>query len=60
MLWPILQQSSDCFGLAINEFYKVNKIGAYNVIDAATKMVVQKVIFASCETTCGICFAMGY
>ena len=42
-----------------NECYRVNTIGAYNVIDAAIKMGVRKVIFASSETTFGICFADG-
>ena len=60
MLLPILQPSSGYFRLAVNECYKVNKIGAYNVIDAAIKMEVQNVIVASSETTSGICLEMGY
>ena len=34
-------------------------MGTYNVIDAAIKMGIKKVIFASSETTYGICFADG-
>lgn len=40
-----------------NECYRVNTIGTYNVIDAALKAGIPKVIFASSETTYGICFA---
>jgi nucleoside-diphosphate-sugar epimerase len=42
-----------------NECFRVNTIGTYNVIDAATKMGVRKIIFASSETTYGVCFADG-
>lgn len=42
-----------------NECYRVNTIGTYNVIDAALKMGIRKVVFASSETTYGICFADG-
>ncbi len=42
-----------------NECYRVNTIGTYNVIDAALKFGVKKVIFASSETTYGVCFANG-
>ena len=50
---PKLLMTSD------NECYRVNTLGTYNVIDAAIKMGVKKVIFASSETTYGICFAEG-
>ena len=50
---PRLLQTSD------NECYRVNTLGTYNVIDAAVKMGVRKVIFASSETTYGVCFADG-
>ena len=50
---PKLLMTSD------NECYRVNTVGTYNVIDAAIKMGVKKVIFASSETTYGICFAEG-
>ena len=50
---PRLLMTSD------NECYRVNTLGTYNVIDAAIKMGVRKVIFASLETTYGICFADG-
>ncbi len=42
-----------------NECFRVNTIGTYNVIDAAVKFGVRKIIFASSETTYGICFADG-
>ncbi|TLP46068.1 NAD(P)-dependent oxidoreductase [Cohaesibacter sp. CAU 1516] len=42
-----------------NECYRVNTIGTYNVIDAAVKFGVRKIIFASSETTYGVCFADG-
>lgn len=41
------------------ECYRTNTLGTYNVIDAALKMGVRKIIFASSETTYGICFADG-
>ena len=42
-----------------NECFRVNTIGTYNVIDAAIKFGVRKVVFASSETTYGVCFADG-
>lgn len=42
-----------------NETYRVNVMGTYNVLEAALKLGVRKVIFASSETTYGICFADG-
>lgn len=42
-----------------NECYRVNTMGTYNVIDAAVKFGIRKIIFASSETTYGICFADG-
>ncbi|EEB86413.1 NAD-dependent epimerase/dehydratase family protein [Roseobacter sp. GAI101] len=42
-----------------NEAFRINTIGTYNVIDAALKAGIRKVIFASSETTYGICFADG-
>ena len=42
-----------------NECYRVNTIGTYNVIDAAVKFGVKKIVFASSETTYGVCFANG-
>lgn len=44
---------------ADNECYRVNTQGTYNVIDAAVKFGIRKIIFASSETTYGICFADG-
>ncbi|WP_424983601.1 NAD-dependent epimerase/dehydratase family protein [Maritalea sp. S77] len=42
-----------------NECYRVNTIGTYNVIDAALRAGVKKIVFASSETTYGVCFADG-
>lgn len=42
-----------------NETYRVNTMGTYNVIEAAVKLGIRKVIFASSETTYGVCFADG-
>ncbi len=42
-----------------NECFRVNTQGTYNVIDAAVKSGIKKVIFASSETTYGVCFAHG-
>ena len=42
-----------------NETFRVNTIGTYNVIEAAVKLGIKKIISASSETTYGICFADG-
>ncbi len=42
-----------------NECFRVNTMGTYNVIDAAVKNGVRKIVFASSETTYGVCFADG-
>ncbi len=42
-----------------NETFRINTLSTYNVLDAATKLGIKKVIFASSETTYGICFAHG-
>ncbi|MBL9050570.1 MAG: NAD(P)-dependent oxidoreductase [Tabrizicola sp.] len=41
------------------ETYRVNVVGTYNVIEAALKMGIRKVIVASSETTYGVCFSDG-
>ena len=41
------------------ETWRVNVLGTYNVIEAAVKMGVRKIIIASSETTYGICFSDG-
>lgn len=41
------------------ETYRVNVLGTYNVIEAALKMGVRKVVIASSETTYGVCFSDG-
>lgn len=42
-----------------NETFRINAISTYNVIEAAIKTGIKKVIFASSETTYGVCFAHG-
>ncbi|MFN3144089.1 MAG: NAD-dependent epimerase/dehydratase family protein [Paracoccaceae bacterium] len=42
-----------------NVCYHTNVMGTYNVIDAALKAGIRKIIFASSETTYGVCFADG-
>ncbi|MGR3758284.1 MAG: NAD-dependent epimerase/dehydratase family protein [Tranquillimonas sp.] len=41
------------------ECFRVNTIGTYNVLEAAVKLGIGKIVFASSETTYGICFADG-
>ncbi len=50
---PRLLQTSD------NECYRTNVLSTYNILDAATKYRIPKIIFASSEPTYGICFADG-
>jgi nucleoside-diphosphate-sugar epimerase len=40
-----------------NEVFRINTMSTYNVLDAASKLGIDKVIIASSETTYGICFA---
>ncbi len=42
-----------------NETFRINTIGTYNVIEAAVKLGIRKIIIASSETTYGICFSDG-
>lgn len=42
-----------------NETFRVNTMGTYNVIEAAVKLGVKKIVIASSETTYGICFSDG-
>jgi nucleoside-diphosphate-sugar epimerase len=42
-----------------NETFRVNTIGTYNVMEAAVKLGINKIIIASSETTYGICFSDG-
>jgi nucleoside-diphosphate-sugar epimerase len=39
-----------------NEVFRVNTIGTYNVIEAAVKLGIRKIIIASSETTYGLVF----
>jgi nucleoside-diphosphate-sugar epimerase len=42
-----------------NETFRVNTVGTYNVIEAAVKMGIRKIVIASSETTYGVCFSDG-
>lgn len=42
-----------------NECFKANVTSTYNVIEAACKLGVKKIIIASSETTYGVCFSEG-
>jgi nucleoside-diphosphate-sugar epimerase len=50
---PAILRSSDA------TTYVTNVVSTYNVLEAATRLGIRKVIFASSETTYGICFAQG-
>ncbi len=41
------------------ECFQVNAVSTYNVIEAALRLGIRKVIIASSETTYGVCFAQG-
>lgn len=43
-----------------NETFAVNTIGTYNVVEAACKLGISKIVVASSETTYGVCFADGH
>lgn len=40
-----------------NELFRINALGTYNVIEAAVKLGIRKVVIASSETTYGLVFA---
>lgn len=42
-----------------NRTFQVNVMSTYNVLEAAMKLGVRKVVIASSETTYGVCFAEG-
>ncbi|MCC0028987.1 MAG: NAD(P)-dependent oxidoreductase [Brucellaceae bacterium] len=43
-----------------NECFRINTMGTYNVVEAAAKLGIRKIIVASSETTYGVCFAEGH
>lgn len=43
-----------------SEVFRVNVMGTYNVLDAATRLGIPKIVIASSETTYGIVFAHGH
>ncbi|MCJ1406198.1 hypothetical protein MMC19_000263 [Ptychographa xylographoides] len=42
-----------------NECFRGNVLSTYNVIEAACKLGIKKIVIASSETTYGVCFAQG-
>ena len=50
---PRILQASDI------ETYRVNVMGTYHVLEAAVKLGIRKIIFASSETVYGLCFSHG-
>lgn len=42
-----------------NETFRINVVSTYNVIEAAVKLGIGKIVIASSETTYGVCFAEG-
>lgn len=42
-----------------NETFRVNAVGTYNVIEAAVKLGIKKIVIASSETVYGVCFSDG-
>lgn len=42
-----------------SETYRINVMGTYNVVEAAVKLGIKKIIIASSETTYGVCFSNG-
>ncbi|EMI25841.1 NAD-dependent epimerase/dehydratase family protein [Rhodopirellula europaea] len=41
------------------ECFRINTTSTYNVLEAAVKLGIPKILFASSETTYGVCFAQG-
>ena len=42
-----------------NETFRINTISTYNVIEAACKLGIKKIIIASSETVYSVCFTQG-
>lgn len=42
-----------------NETFRINTLSTYNIIEAASKLSIRKIIIASSETVYGVCFSQG-
>jgi nucleoside-diphosphate-sugar epimerase len=43
-----------------NETFRINTMSTYNIIEAACKLGIKKIIIASSETVYGVCFSQGH
>jgi len=41
-----------------NKVYRINTLGTYNILEAATKLGINRIVVASSETVYGVCFAL--
>ena len=57
--WCISQPFPGCCSSPTMSTFTTNVTSTYNVIEAAMKLGVRKVVIASSETTYGVCFAEG-
>lgn len=58
---PLTIQSAYARNMLVpdSECFQANVRATYNVVEAACKLGVKKILIASSETTYGVCFAQG-